>query len=53
MDETLSTYREMGKKIEEFIRPLTFPLAVKTIQSEGEIKPEFRRPLRKLNLQMT
>jgi len=51
MRKTLSIYREMGKKIEEYIRPLTFPLAVKTIQSEDEIKSEYRRPLRKLNLQ--
>jgi len=51
MSETLGAYREIGKKIEEYIRPLTFPLAVKTIQSEEEIKPAYRRPLRKLNLQ--
>ena len=51
MSETLSNCRQIGKKIEEYIRPLTFPLAVKTIQSEDEIKAEYRRPLRKLNLQ--
>ena len=40
MVETLSTYHEIGRKIEQYIRPSTFPLAVKTIQSEDEIKPD-------------
>jgi len=51
MSDSLSAYHEIGRKIEQYIRPSTFPLAVKTIQSEDEIRPEYRRPLRKQNLQ--
>ncbi len=51
MSEDLGSYREIGRKIEQYIRPSTFPIAVKTIQSENEIKPEYRRPFRKKNLQ--
>jgi len=51
MSDALNIYCEMGSKIEQYIRPSTFPLAVKAIKSEDEIKPEYRRPLRKQNLQ--
>jgi len=51
VSESLSVYHEFGKKIEEYIRPLTFPIAVRTIKSESEMQPDYRRPLRKLNLQ--
>jgi uncharacterized protein (DUF169 family) len=51
MAEDIRTYCEIGRKIEEYIRPLTFPLAVKTIRSEDEIKEGYKRPLRDLNLQ--
>jgi len=51
MAEDTSTYCEIGRKIEEYIRPLTFPLAVKTIRSEDEIEDGYKRPLKELNLQ--
>jgi uncharacterized protein (DUF169 family) len=50
MSENLGVYREMGKKIEQYIRPATFPLAVKTIESEAEIQPEYKRPSTHLKL---
>lgn len=51
MNHTLNHYHELGRKIEEFIRPQTFPIAIKTISTESEIQPGFRRPLKKQNLQ--
>ncbi|NHI94836.1 MAG: hypothetical protein EAX96_20270 [Candidatus Lokiarchaeota archaeon] len=44
MEKDLEKYRECGKKIEQFIRPLTFPIAVKLIKDESEIPPKTRRP---------
>lgn len=37
-------FQSAGKKIEEFVRPATFPIAVKLIRSEAEIPPGSRRP---------
>ena len=51
MSEDFSTYHQMGQKIEHYIRPSTFPLAVKTIQSEDEIRSEYKRPTTHLKLQ--
>lgn len=51
MSEDLKTYREFGEKIEEYIRPSTFPLAIKLVKSDTEIPSEFKRPSRELNLQ--
>jgi len=44
-------YHKMGRKIEEYIRPSTFPLAVKTIKLENEIPQNYRRPSKDLKLQ--
>jgi len=51
MNKNLDYYRDMGRKIEEYIRPATFPLAVKLIYSEEEIDPIYKRPSRDLQLQ--
>ncbi len=51
MTEELDKYRKYGERIEALIRPATFPLAVKLITSEGEIRPEYKRPSRDLGLQ--
>ena len=47
----LDRYRKYGERIEALIRPATFPLAVKIIKSETEIKPEYKRPSRDMALQ--
>ncbi len=46
----LETYKEYGKKIESYIRPATFPLAVKLIENESEIPPKARKPRKDLEL---
>jgi len=51
MNNSLDTYRELGRKIEELIRPGSFPLAVKLVKSESEIQPEYKRPARDLGFQ--
>ncbi len=50
MSTELEQYRTYGRKIEELIRPASFPLAVKAVQSEAEIHPDYKRPSRDLNL---
>ncbi len=51
MTTGLDRYRKYGERIEALIRPATFPLAVKLIQSEDEIRPEYKRPSRDMGLQ--
>lgn len=51
MSKKIDTYHQMGQKIEQYIRPSTFPLAIKTIKSEDEIRSEYRRPSTYLKLQ--
>ena len=51
MTTELDRYRKYGERIEALIRPATFPLAVKMIQSEAEIKPQYKRPSRDLGIQ--
>ncbi len=51
MTTELDRYRTYGAQIEALIRPATFPLAVKLIQSETEISSDYKRPFRDLSLQ--
>ena len=51
MTKELEKYRKYGERIEKLIRPATFPLAVKLIQSEAEILPEYKRPSKDMGLQ--
>src|SRR4030043_193597 len=51
MTKELDRYRKYGELIEKLIRPASFPLAVKLIQSEAEILPEYKRPSRDMGLQ--
>ena len=44
MNEKLEKFQEYGKKIEKFLRPATFPIAVKLIKDESEIPSKSRRP---------
>ncbi|TFG00925.1 MAG: hypothetical protein EU541_01030 [Promethearchaeota archaeon] len=49
--QDLEPYRNYGKEIEEYIRPTSFPLAIKLIKSEEEIPKNAKRPKKDLNLQ--
>lgn len=40
----LERYRQFGQKIEAFLRPASFPLAIKFIKTEEEIPPGAKRP---------
>ncbi len=51
MEAELDRYRKYGERIEALIRPATFPLAIKLIGSETEIRPDFKRPSRDMALQ--
>jgi uncharacterized protein (DUF169 family) len=51
MPNKFDIYRKYGERIEALIRPTTFPLAVKIIESEDEILPEYKRPSRDMGLQ--
>ncbi|MFP4453404.1 MAG: DUF169 domain-containing protein [Desulfobacterales bacterium] len=51
MTAEMDWYRKCGERIEALIRPATFPLAVKIIESEAQILPEFKRPSRDMGLQ--
>ena len=44
MSKELEIYQEYGKKIEEYLRPSTFPLAIKLIKKEEEIPIRSRSP---------
>jgi uncharacterized protein (DUF169 family) len=44
MEPSLDTYHRLGEALETFIRPATFPLAVKMVREEKEIPPECKRP---------
>jgi len=51
MNDQLETYREIGKKIEEYLRPATFPLAIKLVREEAEMPLKSKRPDADLGLQ--
>jgi len=51
MTKELSDYQKMGQKIEEMIRPSTFPLAIKMVKSENEIQFRYKSPSTDLKLQ--
>jgi len=51
MSENLKLYHDFGKNFEEYLRPLTFPIAIKLIKSEEEIPPDCKQPSSTLKLQ--
>ncbi len=51
MSIQLNTYHEFGEKVEKYLRPATFPLAIKLIKNESEIPSKIKRPSTNLNLQ--
>jgi uncharacterized protein (DUF169 family) len=51
MSENIKKYQEYGKKFEEFLRPSTFPIAIRLIKNESEIISTFKRPISDLKVQ--
>ncbi len=51
MNENLEKYRMYGKKFEEFLRPSSFPIAIKFVKDESEIPSYCKRPKSDLNIQ--
>ncbi|MFX1296980.1 MAG: DUF169 domain-containing protein [Promethearchaeota archaeon] len=51
MSKNLTKYHKIGKKIEEFIHPATFPLAIKLIKDASEIPKKSKRPSLDLKIQ--
>ncbi len=45
-------YQDYGKKIEELLRPLTFPIAIKFIKHESDIPPNYKKPKADLDTQI-
>ncbi|MFW9970546.1 MAG: DUF169 domain-containing protein [Candidatus Odinarchaeota archaeon] len=52
MNEQLQKYHQYGKKIEEYVRPLTFPIAIKLIKDESNIPVNYKKPKANLNVQI-
>jgi len=51
MSENLDKYWDYGKKIEHYLRPATFPLAIKLIKNKDEIPPNSKSPKKDLQIQ--
>jgi len=49
--EDITKFQEYGKDIERYIRPSTYPLAIKMIKDESEIPPNTKRPKKDLDMQ--
>jgi len=52
MSNKLQIYQDYGKKLEEFLRPQTFPIAIKFIKDESDIPPNHKKPKTDLNVQI-
>ena len=50
MGKGMDHYRELGRAIETYLRPATFPLAIKLVKSESEIPAKSKRPGSDLDL---
>jgi len=51
MSNYLSKYKEFGLKLEQFLRPSSFPIAIKLIKEEKEIPERCKRPKKDLKFQ--
>ncbi|NHJ25950.1 MAG: hypothetical protein EAX89_15340 [Candidatus Lokiarchaeota archaeon] len=51
MSENLEKYQKIGTLLEFYLRPQTFPIAIKLIKDSSEIPPESQRPKRDLKVQ--
>jgi uncharacterized protein (DUF169 family) len=50
MTTELDRYRKYGERIEALVRPATFPLSVKLIESETENEGDHKRPSRDMGI---
>jgi uncharacterized protein (DUF169 family) len=50
ISDEVEHYRALGRELEAYLRPATFPLAIKLVESESEIPPESKRPGSDLDL---
>ncbi|MHA1580004.1 MAG: DUF169 domain-containing protein [Candidatus Freyarchaeota archaeon] len=48
MSQELENWRNIGKSLEEILRPQTYPLAVKLVKNESEFPEKTRRPEQKI-----
>ena len=44
----MADMKEVGQALDTYIRPLTFPVAIKMVESEGEIPEKTRRPFQQM-----
>jgi uncharacterized protein (DUF169 family) len=51
MNKKLDIYHQFGRKLEEYLRPSTFPIAIKLIKDEVEIPLTSKRPSSNLKIQ--
>jgi uncharacterized protein (DUF169 family) len=51
ISENLEKYQKIGALLESYLRPQTFPIAIKLIRNISEIPPESKRPKRDLKVQ--
>ncbi|TFG08551.1 MAG: hypothetical protein EU539_01930 [Promethearchaeota archaeon] len=51
MNDTLDKYKEYGTIFEKYLRPNTFPIAIKLIKNESEIPSNAKRPKKDLKVQ--
>ena len=51
MSGNLEKYRAYGKKLEELLRPSSFPIAIKFIKDESDIPKNYKRPKSDLKIQ--
>lgn len=49
----MNEFNDYGRRIEEQIRPMTHPLAVKMLEAEEDIPPEAKRPVRDFGKRMS
>ena len=50
MSENLELFQNYGKKFEELLRPLSFPIAIKLIKDKSKISANYKRPKSDLHL---
>ncbi|MFW9949805.1 MAG: DUF169 domain-containing protein [Candidatus Thorarchaeota archaeon] len=49
-NENLEKYQKIGNSLESYLRPQTFPIAIKLIKENSEIPPESKRPKKDLKV---
>jgi uncharacterized protein (DUF169 family) len=48
----MADLKEVAQALDTYIRPLTFPLAVKMLKSEAEIPEKTRRPFQQMKIKV-